>query len=234
MPSAISIEIIFHIIEWIFIFTHTHLYRIRQTAAAAARSALSRGETEAAKTEAKLAVRVPEHLIQRICVALRGRCEVRLCRQIEADHAILAAFTLGEVSYVLSNDMDFLVMVRKYISYLFLWRSYPGDTDGPHPSHVWPRDYLGTEPSRLGVWQAGHFDATFASRLLHWSKRRHRDKSWYAVFLIILKCLYQLLLCIILNYLYKKEGYTFPNSFKKRILQGRAIWSSQSNNPLFY
>jgi len=100
--------------------THTNLYRIREKAAAAAIEALRKGDRVAAIAEAKSAITINVDLIKRVCVALEGRCEVRLCHKIEADHAILAAFTRGEVQYVLSNDMDFLVMVRFFISYLFL------------------------------------------------------------------------------------------------------------------
>jgi len=70
-------------------------------------------DRKAALQAATGAVKVPELLHQRIAVKLGEKCEVRLCRKIEADHAILAAFTQGEVDYAFSSDLDYVVMVRR-------------------------------------------------------------------------------------------------------------------------
>ena len=92
---------------------YLYINRKRELALKATKLALLDGDRVAAKKAATGAVKVPELLQHRIAVALGEKCEVRLCRKIEADHAILAAFTTGEIEYVLSNDLDFVVAVRK-------------------------------------------------------------------------------------------------------------------------
>ena len=69
------------------------------------------GDKEAAKEAAKSATKVCQHLQRRVAVALDGLCAVRVCREQEADHCILAAFMLDEIDYVWSSDLDYIVMV---------------------------------------------------------------------------------------------------------------------------
>jgi hypothetical protein len=94
------------------LFCISHHNRDRAIALENAKVAWAHGFSQYAAAEARKAAKITEHLLHKVVVALQPLCAVRLCDGVESDHAILAAYRLRQIDFVMSRDRDFIVMAR--------------------------------------------------------------------------------------------------------------------------